>query len=52
MSTTRTNASFPWESVRSKSSPKMKWTGCCFPSLIEMLDAYKYVLSSAVPNRV
>ena len=41
ISKTRTTVSFPFESVRSRSSPSMKWTGCCFPSLTEMLDAYK-----------
>ena len=37
----RTIASRPLASVRRRSSPKTKWTGCCFPWSIAMLEAYR-----------
>ena len=41
ISTMRTRNSVPSASVNRKSSPGMKWTGGCLPSLMAMLDAYR-----------
>ncbi len=41
ISTTRTDSSYPSASLRCRSSPKLKCTGCCRPPLIAMLVAYR-----------
>ena len=39
ISTMRTSSSIPLLSVNRNSSPRMKWTGCCSPWLMAMLEA-------------